>query len=40
MDELLEELKPVCIYNENNSKVYRNQELLKEILKKHVPTLL
>lgn len=40
LESILEELKQICIYDEGKKEVYRDQTVLKKILKTHFPTLL
>jgi len=37
--ELIERLKPICFFDENNIEAYRNKELLLSILRQAVPSL-
>ncbi len=39
LDSILEELSPICIYNEKQKQIYRDQEYLKTVLKKYFETL-
>lgn len=39
LDDLLQELKPICFFNEKKSEDFRNREKLIGILRKAVPTL-
>ena len=39
LQNFLEELKPICFFDQNKSEFYRNKEYLKEILMKQVPSL-
>ena len=39
LQNVLEELKPICFFDKNKSEFYRNKEYLKEILMKEVPSL-
>lgn len=39
LDEILEALKPICFFNPERPKLYRNRRILRQILKDHIPTL-
>ncbi len=39
LNQLLEKMKYVCSYNENNADLYRNKEYLIDLLRKEIPSL-
>ncbi|WP_028974913.1 polysaccharide biosynthesis protein [Spirochaeta cellobiosiphila] len=39
MDEILEQLKPICFYDPQKTQLYRNRKALRATLNKYVPTL-
>ena len=39
LDSLVEQLKPMCMYDEKNPSLYRNRDALVALLRKAVPTL-
>ncbi|MBO7638944.1 MAG: polysaccharide biosynthesis protein [Treponema sp.] len=39
LDELLEKLRPICIFDQNQKEMFRNREKLIQILREAIPTL-